>query len=414
MTKNDALPLKTAGGVLLNPEEEKGNEVSRQPEEQNAYRDPAQSCRPYQDPAKPYLRDSWQPYGPYQNPAQPGWPEFPPEQQRKGARRRLRRAGNRASLMPILVTVFQFVAAILVFAVWARLNSGTLQPVFRAGGLSGLAKYIMAQKNTLIFLSILSVILAMVISVLVARPMLRQKIFGAWKRPSWTGSGFAKRLVLLFGVAGVAELLVLGLDSLCRATGWKLSAPDVSLSGNPASNAVLIAYVCVLAPLLEETLFRGMILGSLRPWGDRFAVVVSALMFGLTHMNLYQGVPAFLLGLLLGFTAVKFGSVVPTVLMHILYNSLSMTMLAAGMETNQALQTGYVFFLALAAAGSIVLLVRRRVDFGGAAPQTSPSAPAEEHPYRVALFQSPAFWVLLVCFALLSVVAAGALVSPSV
>lgn len=314
--------------------------------------------------------------------------------------------------MPIFVTLFQFVTAIVIFAVWAIVNMNKIMPRINRGNYSAVTKFFASQGETIIFLSILSAILGVALTILVGRPTLRQKIFGSWKRPKWTATGFAKGLVLLFGIAGVGNLYVFGLESLCKATGLKLSSPNINLSGNKSSDILLLAYVCVIGPLMEETLFRGMILQSLRPWGDRLAIIVSAVLFGITHMNFYQGVPAVLLGLLFGFVAVKAGSIVPTAIMHILYNSLSMAMALAGIETKPLLQYGYIVFLALALIGSIVLFVLRRIDLSGISSQPAPSVPAVKHPYRVVFLQSVAFWISVALFLLCSVIVVGMMSSP--
>lgn len=387
--------------------------------ESGPYQNPGQPYGqpPYQNPGQPYgqppYQNPGQPYGqpPYQNPGQLyGQPPYyapqppSPEMQQKAARSWLRRAGNHAFLMPILTTVLQLIIAVMIYFVWAMLNMKRILPIYRRGGIPGAVKYLTSQTPALIALAILSVLLSMVITILIGRPMLGRKIFGAWKRPKWTASGFAKCLVCAFGIAGVGELIAYGMEILCKATGLRLNMPNLNMTGNQTSDIILIAYICVLGPLLEETLFRGMILQSLRPWGDKLAIIVSAVLFGLAHLNFFQGIPAVLIGLLFGFVTVKTGSVVPSSLLHILYNSLSMAMMANGIDSNQALQTGYIIFLAAAVLVSILLLVLRRFDFSDISTQPAPSVPAIRHPYRIVFLQSAAFWVLIACFALFSFV----------
>ncbi|MDE7365943.1 MAG: CPBP family intramembrane metalloprotease [Lachnospiraceae bacterium] len=86
----------------------------------------------------------------------------------------------------------------------------------------------------------------------------------------------------------------------------------------------MILCVCILAPIGEELIFRGLTLRIMRKaiplWA---AVIVQALLFGIYHMNLVQGVYAFLLGLLFGYIAYRYGSVVPGILLHMVVNSSS-------------------------------------------------------------------------------------------
>lgn len=56
--------------------------------------------------------------------------------------------------------------------------------------------------------------------------------------------------------------------------------------------------VCIVAPIYEEIIYRGIILKGLSiKYNDNLAVIVSALLFAVMHMNLHQGINAFFLDL---------------------------------------------------------------------------------------------------------------------
>ncbi len=84
--------------------------------------------------------------------------------------------------------------------------------------------------------------------------------------------------------------------------------------------------VALMAPLLEEWLCRGMILRGLLKNGTHpaFAIALSALFFAAIHGNLWQALPAFLLGALFGYVYYKTGSLKLTVLMHFTNNFTSL------------------------------------------------------------------------------------------
>jgi sodium transport system permease protein len=82
--------------------------------------------------------------------------------------------------------------------------------------------------------------------------------------------------------------------------------------------------VYVLLPAISEELtFRGFILTGLR---SRFpvwtAVLISSFLFALYHMNVFQAVPTFILGMVLGMLAVRSRSILPSMLFHLLYNGM--------------------------------------------------------------------------------------------
>lgn len=83
--------------------------------------------------------------------------------------------------------------------------------------------------------------------------------------------------------------------------------------------------VSVFAPFFEEWLCRGMILrGLLQKTSPAVAITVSAAFFALLHMNPWQAIPAFLLGLLFGYVYYKTGSLKLTMLMHCVNNTFAL------------------------------------------------------------------------------------------
>lgn len=85
-----------------------------------------------------------------------------------------------------------------------------------------------------------------------------------------------------------------------------------------------IACYEVVAPVAEELLFRQVIYKRLRNFTPvRIAVIVSALLFGLYHGNLVQGIYAFIMGCLLALVYEWTGSLAAPVLFHVVANHLS-------------------------------------------------------------------------------------------
>ena len=85
----------------------------------------------------------------------------------------------------------------------------------------------------------------------------------------------------------------------------------------------------ILTPVCEELAFRGFILTGLRHrFNPRTAIFLSSFLFAAVHLNVFQMVPTFLLGLVLGLLAVRSGSVLPGMVFHIMHNSLLLLFLA--------------------------------------------------------------------------------------
>jgi len=78
--------------------------------------------------------------------------------------------------------------------------------------------------------------------------------------------------------------------------------------------------ISVIPAITEEFIFRGVILGKLRKYGETFAVLFSSITFSLLHGNLEQIPFAFVLGLALGLIVIKTGSILPSMILHFLNN----------------------------------------------------------------------------------------------
>uniref|UniRef100_A0A7S3RA85 CAAX prenyl protease 2/Lysostaphin resistance protein A-like domain-containing protein n=1 Tax=Dunaliella tertiolecta TaxID=3047 RepID=A0A7S3RA85_DUNTE len=104
----------------------------------------------------------------------------------------------------------------------------------------------------------------------------------------------------------------------------------------------LLSITGVLAPLLEETVFRGFLLTSLTKWLPTWAaLVLSSLAFGLCHLSLRDLPVLTALGMLLGSTYVRSRNLLSPILIHGVWNSAVLTFLfvlaQSGIDLNQAI-----------------------------------------------------------------------------
>ncbi len=83
----------------------------------------------------------------------------------------------------------------------------------------------------------------------------------------------------------------------------------------------------ILAPIMEETLFRGIIFGSLQSYlGKWTAAVVSAAIFSGLHFQAYGFFPRFVLGMALAYLYMKHKSIYPSMAMHALNNIVALAL----------------------------------------------------------------------------------------
>lgn len=96
------------------------------------------------------------------------------------------------------------------------------------------------------------------------------------------------------------------------------------------SPIIMILTVAVIAPIYEEVVFRGILLkGMASKINPKLALVISALFFALVHMNIPQGINAFLLGLLIGAIYINRGSIYLCIFAHFVNNSVGISISGA-------------------------------------------------------------------------------------
>ncbi len=83
---------------------------------------------------------------------------------------------------------------------------------------------------------------------------------------------------------------------------------------------VIILVAVIIGPIVEELIFRKLLMDKLGIYGDRIAIVVSAVAFGLFHGNLYQFFYATLLGLVLAYIYSRTSNIIYPILMHMTLN----------------------------------------------------------------------------------------------
>ena len=122
-------------------------------------------------------------------------------------------------------------------------------------------------------------------------------------------------------------------------------------TGNPVEDVFMdmglvqrILIPVIIAPVMEELIFRKILIDRMHVYGERIAVVTSAVMFGLFHGNLSQVLYATTLGLILGYVYLRSGKLRYPVILHMMINSiaaiLASVLIAAGhdFESLNALQ----------------------------------------------------------------------------
>ncbi len=131
---------------------------------------------------------------------------------------------------------------------------------------------------------------------------------------------FIKIFIICMGATYLFNFISLGINALISLIKH---APVSNPLASIATGESLILQVLVLsvsAPIVEELIFRKLMLDRLRPYGDMTAIWVSALAFSLFHGNLSQALYAFVLGLIFAYVVIRTNNILYSIGLHILVN----------------------------------------------------------------------------------------------
>lgn len=189
-------------------------------------------------------------------------------------------------------------------------------------GMDGNLSYLLQTVFSFIFLYIIPIVCAVL---LLKPPGMCRNVY---RRPQYFSSAMGM-FPAFYGLSFLVNMLTMLASKLFENTDLYKSFNTVNelTPDNMFCAAVLLFQLVVIAPIFEEFWFRGIVLESLRPYGNGFAILISGLMFGLTHANFNQFFYASVLGICLGYIAVSTKSIVTTTIMHAMFNGMSGIML---------------------------------------------------------------------------------------
>lgn len=190
----------------------------------------------------------------------------------------------------------------------------------------------------------------------------------AWKKPQYmvdtvfqrnrpmTVSGFFKILCVFMSAQTLFLLMYMLSEYMLNQFG--MTTTDTGVDSDGLS---MFLYVGLGAPISEEILFRGLVLRSMEPYGKKFAIFSSALLFGLFHGNLSQTPFAFCVGLVLGYVALEH-NILWAMVLH-MFNNLIYSDALGRISTLLPVGVGdliAIVMLLYFAVGAVVILIVER------------------------------------------------------
>ncbi|MBQ4514432.1 MAG: CPBP family intramembrane metalloprotease [Anaerolineaceae bacterium] len=142
-----------------------------------------------------------------------------------------------------------------------------------------------------------------------------------WQKETLSFGTLVKIFLMMYAVSSVINQIGTAITKTAPAGGdFQL---DLIAKMESTRLPMAIAIPVVIGPILEELIFRKLMLDRTRAYGEKTAIIFSAICFGLFHGNLTQFLYAGCVGLFLGYVYCKTGKVLYTMIMHILLNGTS-------------------------------------------------------------------------------------------
>lgn len=239
----------------------------------------------------------------------------------KEERRQIRKKYNFAALVLIInIVLFNVLAEVFIITASMILGGGFSAESYQAG-----RKLLVQNELLSILISCLTPIISEVTAILIGVKIFRINLKSlSLNRDNYSGTTIAKLITLSLGLQFAAAIIIVIVQYFLGGYDLEGAAPDLTATHSFAANVILCFYACLLGPVLEEFLYRGILLQSMRKYNERFAIFLSALIFGLMHQNYQQFILGFLVGIPLAIVAIKYESILPTIFAHIFMNTTGM------------------------------------------------------------------------------------------
>jgi membrane protease YdiL (CAAX protease family) len=145
----------------------------------------------------------------------------------------------------------------------------------------------------------------------------RLKWLSKW--PLWGIGGYMTALPLMIGVSLLNQ-------QIWQGQGGSNPLLQIVLDeGDPVSLGIFLFTAAVAAPIFEETLFRGFLLPSLTRYVPvSGAIALSSLLFAVAHLSVSEVLPLTMLGAVLGVVYTRSRNLLAPMLLHSLWNSITM------------------------------------------------------------------------------------------
>lgn len=247
--------------------------------------------------------------------------------------------------------------------------------------------------------SLLSSSIGTLLGAVAAWTMIKNK--GLVRKICWSFKDLSWKTVLIGLCLSYAGGLVLNqftllIEALCEVFGYMLPLSGFIETGGVYSTVIYVIMVLFIGPIIEELIFRGVFFNALRSFNWIFAAIFTSLLFGMLHMNFFQGLNVLALSLVCCWAYEKTDNLLVCIALHFFNNLIALLTMVDSVYL-AAFLNGATLIMAL--AGFVLLVVKAR-DSGHVVSVKM----AASRPLWSMVFPDWRFWLIVAFFVISSVI----------
>lgn len=269
--------------------------------------------------------------------------------------------------------LFQFIlsvgiTAVVMFIIVFISIMGSLSAEIASGGFIGQFDYdkIIASINipvwTMPVLILVTMLIANTLPFFLCARKIKLRMADLFK---WQNKSFKIILIIsvvCLGVNAFGGFIVLALETLLNGVGVSMPTVDLGMEGAGTASIIMTAIAtCIIAPITEEVIFRGILLKVFSKKGLMFGAVMSSLLFAVIHGNIPQAIPAFFIGMFFCYISISTNSILPAIIAHAVNNTFATAQMYISQQSEIfSAISGLILIVALLASIVIVALHFKR------------------------------------------------------
>ena len=153
----------------------------------------------------------------------------------------------------------------------------------------------------------------------------------------YKNDGPAVVCLLIIGLFAAFNVVQMVLFALTNVMDYFPEYGEVSELFITDAFIVQLVSIGIVAPVVEEIVFRGILISRMKWMPVWVSVLIQGMLFGLVHLNVFQGLYAFVAGILLGMVFIKFRSIIIVIAGHMAYNLTSVLLAEYASETTSGM-----------------------------------------------------------------------------